>query len=164
MIPGFRPLRRQAGSAILGISNRMEVDDMKLAVIDGQGGRIGAQLVAAIRQAGLPGEVLAIGTNSAATAAMMKAGADAGATGENPVIVACRDADVIIGPIGILSADALLGEITPAMAAAVGRSRAVKLLLPLNQCNTIVVGTRALPVSALIAETLGELEKLTGKS
>ena len=164
MIPGFRPLRRQAGSAILGISNRMEVDDMKLVVIDGQGGRIGAQLVAAIRQAGLPGEVLAIGTNSAATAAMMKAGADAGATGENPVIVACRDADVIIGPIGILSADALLGEITPAMAAAVGRSRAVKLLLPLNQCNTIVVGTRALSVSALIAETLGELEKLTGKS
>ena len=141
----------------------MEVDDMKLAVIDGQGGRIGAQLVAAIRQAGLPGEVLAIGTNSAATAAMMKAGADAGATGENPVIVACRDADVIIGPIGILSADALLGEITPAMATAVGRSRAVKLLLPLNQCNTIVVGTRALSVSALIAETLGELEKLTGK-
>ena len=164
MIPGFRPLRRQAGSAILGISNRMEVDDMKLAVIDGQGGRIGAQLVDAIRQAGLPGEVLAIGTNSAATAAMMKAGADAGATGENPVIVVCRDADVIIGPIGILSADALLGEITPAMAAAVGRSRAVKLLLPLNQCNTIVVGTRALSVSALIAETLGELEKLTGKS
>ena len=157
-------MRRQAGSAILGISTRMEVDDMKLAVIDGQGGRIGAQLVAAIRQAGLPGEVLAIGTNSAATAAMMKAGADAGATGENPVIVACRDADVIIGPIGILSADALLGEITPAMAAAVGRSRAVKLLLPLNQCNTIVVGTRALSVSALIAETLGELEKLTGKS
>ena len=157
-------MRRQAGSAILGISNRMEVDDMKLAVIDGQGGRIGAQLVDAIRQAGRPGEVLAIGTNSAATAAMMKAGADAGATGENPVIVACRDADVIIGPIGILSADALLGEITPAMAAAVGRSRAVKLLLPLNQCNTIVVGTRALSVSALIAETLGELEKLTGKS
>ena len=157
-------MRRQAGSAILGISTRMEVDDMKLAVIDGQGGRIGAQLVDAIRQAGLPGEVLAIGTNSAATAAMMKAGADAGATGENPVIVACRDADVIIGPIGILSADALLGEITPAMAAAVGRSRAVKLLLPLNQCNTIVVGTRALSVSALIAETLGELEKLTGKS
>ena len=63
-----------------------------------------------------------------------------------------------------LSADALLGEITPAMSAAVGRSRAVKLLLPLNQCNTIVVGTRALSVSALIAETLGELEKLTGKS
>ena len=157
-------MRRRAGSAILGISTRMEVDDMKLAVIDGQGGRIGAHLVAAIRQAGLPGEVLAIGTNSAATAAMMKAGADAGATGENPVIVACRDADVIIGPIGILSADALLGEITPAMAAAVGRSRAVKLLLPLNQCNTIVVGTRALSVSALIAETLGELEKLTGKS
>ena len=153
-------MRRQAGSAILGISNRMEVDDMKLAVIDGQGGRMGAQLVDAIRQAGLPGEVLAIGTNSAATAAMMKAGADAGATGENPVIVACRDADVIIGPIGILSADALLGEITPAMAAAVGRSRAVKLLLPVNQCRNVVVGTQQMTLSQLVSAAVGQLRQL----
>lgn len=158
MIPGFRPLRRQAGSAILGISNRMEVDDMKLAVIDGQGGRIGAQLVAAIRQAGLPGEVLAIGTNSAATAAMMKAGADAGATGENPVIVACRDADVIIGPIGILSADALLGEITPAMALAVARSRARRVLVPTNRCDTLVVGVAAGSMTALVQQAVDEVQ------
>ena len=158
MIPGFRPLRRQAGSAILGISNRMEVDDMKLAVIDGQGGRIGAQLVAAIRQAGLPGEVLAIGTNSAATAAMMKAGADAGATGENPLIVACRDADVIIGPIGILSADALLGEITPAMALAVARSRARRVLVPTNRCDTLVVGVAAGSMTALVQQAVDEVQ------
>ena len=131
---------------------------MKLAVIDGQGGRIGAQLVAAIRQAGLPGEVLAIGTNSAATAAMMKAGADAGATGENPVIVACRDADVIIGPIGILSADALLGEITPAMALAVARSRARRVLVPTNRCDTLVVGVAAGSMTALVQQAVDEVQ------
>ena len=137
---------------------------MKLAVIDGQGGKIGAQVISAIRQAEISGELLAIGTNSTATAAMMKAGADAGATGENPVLVVCRDADVIIGPIGILSADALLGEITPAMATAVGQSRAVKLLLPLNLSRTVVVGTRSLSVSGLIEETVAELRKLTENS
>ena len=137
---------------------------MKLAVIDGQGGKIGAQVISAIRQAEISGELLAIGTNSTATAAMMKAGADAGATGENPVLVVCRDADVIIGPIGILSADALLGEITPAMATAVGQSRAVKLLLPLNLCRTVVVGTRSLSVSGLIEGTVAELRKLTENS
>ena len=90
----------------------------------------------------------------------MKAGAAEGATGENPVIVACRQADVIIGPIGILVADGLLGEITPAMAAAVGRSEATKLLLPLNLCNNIVVGTQSMPVSKLIDETILALKNL----
>ena len=137
---------------------------MEILVIDGQGGGLGRQLVAALRKAMPETALMAVGTNSAATEAMRKAGASRAATGENAVAVACRRADVIVGPLGIVMADALLGEITPAMAAAVGRSRAVKLLLPLNQCNTIVVGTRALSVSALIAETLGELEKLTGKS
>ena len=89
---------------------------MKLVVIDGQSGRTGALLVERIRAAGLPLELLAVGTNAIATAAMMKAGAQRGATGENPVLVACRDADIIAGPIGILMADALMGEITPAMA------------------------------------------------
>lgn len=102
---------------------------MKLVIIDGQSGRVGALLAERIKAARLPCEILAVGTNAIATAAMMKAGADQGATGENPVLVACRTADVIAGPIGILSADALLGEITPAMAAAIGRSPARKLLL-----------------------------------
>ena len=97
---------------------------MKLVVIDGQSGRVGALLVERVRAAGLPLELLAVGTNAIATAAMMKAGAQRGATGENPVLVACRDADIIAGPIGILIADALMGEITPAMAVAVGQSRA----------------------------------------
>ena len=89
---------------------------MKLVVIDGQSGRTGALLVERVRAAGLPLELLAVGTNAIATAAMMKAGAQRGATGENPVLVACRDANIIAGPIGILMADALMGEITPAMA------------------------------------------------
>ena len=121
---------------------------MKLVIIDGQSGRMGALLAERIKAAKLPCEVLAVGTNAIATAAMMKAGADQGATGENPVLVACRTADVIAGPIGILSADALLGEITPAMAVAVGQSPAKKLLLPVNRnCGHTVVGVRDLTLS-----------------
>lgn len=133
---------------------------MTIAIIDGQGGRIGQILVSAIKQAQLPCEVHAIGTNSTATAAMMKAGADAGATGENPVIVACRDADVIIGPLGILVADALMGEITPKMAVAVGQSKATKLFLPLNLCQNLVVGTQSMSVSRLVEETIAALKNI----
>ena len=133
---------------------------MKIAVIDGQGGRIGQMIVSAIKKEGISCNIRAIGTNSTATAAMLKAGADDGDTGENPVIVACRQADVIIGPIGILVADGLLGEITPAMSVAIGQSEAKKLLLPLNLCNNIVVGTQSLPMSALIADTVASLRSL----
>ena len=139
--------------------------DMKqwnVIIIDGQGGRLGRMLTEAIRAAALPCRILAIGTNSIATANMLKAGADAGATGENPVIVACRDADVLIGPVGILSADALLGEITPAMAAAVGRSRAEKLLLPVNMCSTRVVGVKPSSFAELVADAVAELTRLIG--
>ena len=128
---------------------------MKLvAVIDGQGGKMGQMIIERIRTAHLPCRITAVGTNSIATAAMLKAGADAGATGENPVIVACRTADVIIGPIGILSADSLLGEITPDMAVAVGRSSAQKLLLPVNLCSNLVVGTQDLSLSALMDQAV----------
>ena len=133
---------------------------MKIAVIDGQGGRIGQMIVSAIKKEGFPCTVRAIGTNALATSAMMKAGADEGATGENPVIVACRQANIIIGPIGLLVADGLLGEITPAMAAAVGQSEATKLLLPLNLCNNIVVGTQSMSVSSLVTETVNTLKTL----
>lgn len=133
---------------------------MKIAVIDGQGGRIGQMIVTAIKKEGLPCTVRAIGTNATATSAMIKAGADEAATGENPVIVACRQVNFIIGPIGLLVADGLLGEITPAMAAAVGQSEATKLLLPLNLCNNIVVGTQNMSVSTLIAETVSTLKTL----
>ena len=120
---------------------------MKLVVIDGQSGRMGQLFIERVRAAGLPCEITAIGTNAIATAAMLKAGANQGATGENPVLVACRTADIIAGPIGILSADSLLGEITPAMAVAIGQSGAKKLLLPVNQCSNIVVGTQNLSLS-----------------
>lgn len=136
---------------------------MNIIVIDGQGGRMGAQLIEGIRTAGLPLDVTAIGTNVLATSAMLKAGANRGATGENPVIVACRDAQVIVGPIGILAADSLLGEITPAMAVAVGQSRAVKLLLPVNQCKNIVVGTQQMTLAQLVAEAVVQLKQLCGE-
>ena len=91
---------------------------------------------------------------------MLKAGADAGATGENPVLVACRTADIIAGPIGILSADSLMGEITPAMAVAVGQSPARKVLLPVNQCSNIVVGTQSLSLSRLMDEAVELLRSM----
>ena len=127
---------------------------MKVVVIDGQGGRMGRLVVEKLRAEQLPCEVVAVGTNAIATAEMLKAGADVGATGENPVVVACRTADVIVGPIGILAADSLLGEVTPAMALAVGQSAAKKLLLPVNHCNNVVVGVRELSMSKLAAETV----------
>ena len=113
---------------------------MKIVIVDGQGGRLGRMLVEQLK-ANLPNaEITAIGTNSIATAAMLKAGADSGATGENPVLVACRNASLIIGPLGIVIADSLLGEITPEMAKAVGQSPAHKILIPINRCNNTVVG------------------------
>ena len=121
---------------------------------------VGQLLIDRMRNAGLSCEILAIGTNALATAAMLKAGADAGATGENPVLVACRTADIIAGPIGILSADSLLGEITPAMAVAIGQSTAKKVLLPVNQCSNIVVGTQSLSLSKLMDEAVDLLRSM----
>lgn len=132
----------------------------KIVVIDGQGGGMGRQLIAAIKAAHPDLTLTAIGTNAIATAAMIKAGADRAATGENAVVVACRTADVIIGPIGVVIADALLGEITPAMAAAVGRSEAQKLLLPVNTCSNIVVGVADASIGALARKTIELLEKM----
>ncbi len=133
---------------------------MKLVVIDGQGGRLGQLLVEAIVKEKLPCDLIAIGTNSIATAAMMKAGASAGATGENPVLVACRSADIIMGPIGILSADSLLGEITPSMALAIGQSAAIKLLLPVSHCTNMVVGVKELSMKEMAAEAIRQLKEL----
>lgn len=134
---------------------------MKLVIIDGQSGRMGALIAERVKAAKLPCKVLAVGTNAIATATMMKAGADQGATGENPVMVACRTADVIVGPIGILSADALSGEITPAMAVAIGQSAAKKLLLPVNRhCGHTMVGVRDLTLSQLVDEVVEQLRLL----
>lgn len=130
---------------------------MKVLVIDGQGGGLGRQLVAAVK-AGYPDvEVLAVGTNSAATGAMLKAGADMAATGENSVEVACRKADVIMGPVGIVIADSMLGEITPRMAAAVGQSHAGRILIPVNMCDNIVVGIADLPMTKKVESAVEAL-------
>lgn len=130
---------------------------MKVVVIDGQSGRTGQLFIEKVRAAGLECELIAIGANALATSAMLKAGASQAATGENSVVVASRMADVIVGPIGIMAADAMLGEITAKMAVAVGQSDAKKLLLPVNLCNNIVVGTQNLTLSKLIEEAVETL-------
>lgn len=133
---------------------------MRIVVIDGQSGRVGQLLIAHLKAAALPCEIVAIGTNAIATSAMLKAGADQGATGENPVLVACRTADIIVGPIGILAADAMLGEITPAMAVAIGQSSAKKLLLPVNRCNNLVAGVPVMTLKELVEKAVEQLASL----
>jgi NAD(P)-dependent dehydrogenase (short-subunit alcohol dehydrogenase family) len=113
---------------------------MKILVIDGQGGKMGKAIVEQLVKAGHRDDVIAVGTNAVATAAMIKSGV-AGATGENPVKVNAAKADYIIGPMGIIAANSLLGEITPAMALAVSESNARKLLIPVSKCNIQVMGT-----------------------
>ena len=133
---------------------------MKLLIIDGQSGRLGAQIIDGLKRAGLPDQhsIVAVGTNALATSGMINAGADQGATGENAVIVQCRTADVIVGPIGITLADAMLGEITPAMATAVGASNAARVLIPSDRCDTYVIGvapmTRKQQIDAAVAQVM----------
>lgn len=133
---------------------------MEILVIDSQGGGMGRQLVGAIKGQLPKAFVTAVGTNSTATAAMLKAGADAAATGENAVIVGCRKADVIVGPIGIVIADALYGEVTPAMAVAVGQSRARRVLIPVNHCDNIIAGVAEQPMGSLIESAVKYIKGL----
>lgn len=130
---------------------------MTVLVVDGQGGRLGSQLVKEIVQRFPEHDLLAVGTNSMATERMLKAGAARAATGENAVAVACRRADVIVGPVGMVIADALLGEVTSVMAEAVGRSGAVRILLPSDKCDTLIAGIGGQGMSALIADAMDKL-------
>ena len=129
----------------------------KILVIDAQGGGIGRQVVAELVKRNVPAEIIAVGTNSAATAQMMKAGAVHGATGENPVVVCSRTADLIIGPIGIVIADSMFGEITPAMALAVAQADAKRILIPMNHCDNIVAGVPNSSAGALIGSVVEKL-------
>lgn len=133
---------------------------MRVLVIDGQGGGLGRQLVAAISAACPAAELTAVGTNSLAASAMLKAGAARAATGENAVLVNARRADVIVGPLGIVIADALLGEITPAMAAAVGQADAKRILIPVNHCDNYVVGIADVPVGTLVQSAAQKVRAL----
>lgn len=121
---------------------------------------MGKSIVEQIKENFPKDEVLAIGTNSIATAAMLKAGADAGATGENPAIVGSRTADIIIGPMGIVIADSLLGEITPNMAVAIGQSMAKKILIPVNRCQHFVVGCAELPLGEYMKMVVDEIKAI----
>ena len=135
---------------------------MTITVIDGSGGGVGKQIVAAIKNEFPEYELHAVGTNAIATAAMLKAGADKVATGENPVLVACRTSDVIIGPIGIIITDSLMGEVTETMAAAVARSSAKKILLPFNHSDRIILGTGKHNIKELIGMMMEELKQMNG--
>ncbi|HIZ81800.1 MAG TPA: DUF3842 family protein [Candidatus Mediterraneibacter pullistercoris] len=132
---------------------------MRVLIIDGQGGGLGRQLVAAVKEYDQDIEVLAVGTNSTAANAMLRAGADQAATGENSAVVAARRADVIMGPVGIVIADAMLGEITPRMAAAVGQSSAKRILIPVNLCDNIVVGVTDAPMGKNVQNAIEALKK-----
>jgi hypothetical protein len=135
---------------------------MNILVIDGQGGGLGKQLVAAIRAACPEADLTAVGTNSMAASAMLKAGAQRVATGENAVVVNCRRADIIVGPLGIVIADALLGEITPAMATAVCQASAKRVLVPVNHCDNYIVGVPEQPIGRLVAAAADKVRALCG--
>ncbi len=137
---------------------------MRILVIDAQGGGAGKQLIAAIKNELPEAKVTAVGTNSAAASAMLKAGADEAATGENPVIVCSKTADVIVGPIGIVIADSMLGEVTPRMAQAVAQSSAVRILIPFNSCNNLIAGVTDPNTKTLIADAVRKIRTLADHS
>ena len=133
---------------------------MNILIIDGQGGGVGRQLVENIKRTFSEQVVTAVGTNALAAQAMLKAGADHTATGENAVIVGCRTADIIVGPIGIAIADSLWGEITPKMALAVGQSDAVRILLPMNLCNNYIAGVDRINTSTIIDDCIVKIREI----
>ena len=136
---------------------------MKIVVVDGQGGRLGKLLVEGIKTRLPQAQVYALGTNSIATATMLKAGADFGATGENPVIRGVMDADAVLGPVGIVVAHAILGEVTPAMAEAVGGCRARKFLVPMNSCGVVVAGVRDQPLPVYVSQAVEQMAEALEK-
>ena len=133
---------------------------MKVLVIDGQGGQLGGQIIKAVKGNFADMDITAVGTNATATATMLKAGANQAATGENPVLVACRKADIIVGPIGIVIADSLFGEITPGMADAVGRAEAVRILLPVNKCDNLVAGISNVSMTDIVDDVIRKIKEI----
>ncbi|GHV76520.1 hypothetical protein AGMMS49942_13410 [Spirochaetia bacterium] len=121
-----------------------------IVVIDGMGGGIGVQLIEKLREAGINNEIVALGTNSAATERMMKAGANRGATGENAIKVSVRSADYILGPIGIVIPNSMLGEITPSMAEAILSADAKRIIVPLQQSHFFLAGCEYNPINKTI--------------
>lgn len=133
---------------------------MNVLVMDGQGGGIGRALVEGLRQALPELAITAVGTNAAATAAMLKAGASQAATGENAAVYNMKNADAVLGPIGILVANGLLGEVTPRMAAALGECAALKILVPVHKCHVEIAGLPDAPVGQFIASAVEKVQRL----
>lgn len=129
---------------------------MNILVIDAQGGGMGRMLVEGLKRALPQQPVTAVGTNALATAAMLKAGADQAATGENAIRVCAAKADIILAPIGMVLADAMLGEVTAEMAVAIGRSPAHKILLPVSRCQTSVVGVTKMTMAEAVEKAVAE--------
>ena len=136
---------------------------MNILIINAQGGGIGRQLISHIKRELPDLYITAVGTNSMATTAMLKAGANQGATGENSVAVACRRADIIIGPIGIIVADSMIGEITPSIANAITQADAERILIPFSNCNTYIAGMSDIHMRKLINAAIDELRNLTSR-
>lgn len=133
---------------------------MLIVVIDGQGGGFGRALIEALRAGGVKEEIIAVGTNALATSAMLKAGASAGATGENAALVNAARADIVAGPMGLVMANSMLGECSPAIAQAVAQSRAKKVLIPVSKCGALIAGLPEKPLAAYIADAAALVRSL----
>ena len=129
-------------------------------VVDAQGGGLGRQLIISIKKELPDAHIIAVGTNCAATANMLKAGADEAATGENSILVASRKADLIIGPIGMVIANAMLGEITPLMARAIAEADATRILIPFSNCDNYIAGVADFSTGRLIRDAVDQVKKL----
>ncbi len=133
---------------------------MKILVIDGQGGSLGRTIICRLLDEKVKADIIAVGTNSAATQNMIKGNGIPGATGENPVVVNARDADVIIGPMGIIAIDSMLGEITEKMVVAITKTKALKLLIPYDKCRLIVAGVKEDSFGAYIDDVIRQIKKI----
>jgi len=140
-----------------------KMDEKILMVVDAQGGGLGRQLITMIRKEIPAIHIIAVGTNSIATSAMRKAGADEAATGENAVKVVSKKADVIIGPLGMVIADAMLGEITPGMACAIAQADAKRIMIPFSNCDNYIAGVSDFSTGHLIADAVEQLKSMTGR-
>lgn len=133
----------------------------KIAIIDGQGGGMGRILIEKLRESLADRiEITALGTNALATSAMIKAGADHGASGENAIVINVAKADIIAGSLGIISADSFMGELTPAMAAAISASEAAKVLVPMNRCNLVIAGVKEGSIQSCVEDAVRIIDSL----
>ena len=133
--------------------------EINIMVVDSQGGGLGKQLVSAIKKEYPKAHILVVGTNVLATSAMIKAGADEAATGENPIVVVSKKADIIIGPVGMVIADSMLGEITPRMAAAIAQAPARRIMIPFNSCDNYIAGVANFGTGRLIEDAMQKLKE-----